>query len=149
MSFIGRECQENCGGKPRFKEKASVNYFILFTTRSGERQMLNITFYSKDEQQIGSVNYTLDFSEWLLDRGLYRIEGVRANVTLELIEEDEQETYEIEVVLLSSTARKKLLAFFRSAIIQESLTRSWKLELLHEINDFLENQECLYMDYFE
>ena len=111
--------------------------------------MLSITFYSKDEQQIGSVNYTLDFSEWLLARGLYRIEGVRANATLELIEEDEQETYEIEVVSLTSAARKKLLTFFRSAIVQESLTRSWKLELLHDINDFLENEECLYMDYFD
>ena len=92
------------------------NYFAV--------RLLSITFYSKDEQQIGSVNYTLDFSEWLLARGLYRIEGVRANATLELIEEDEQETYEIEVVSLTSAARKKLLTFFRSAIVQESLTRS-------------------------
>ena len=111
--------------------------------------MLSITFYSKDEQQIGSVDYTLDFSEWLLEQGLYRIEGVRANVTLELIEEDEGETYEIEVVPLTIAARNKLLAFFRSAIIQESLTHSWKLELLHNINDFIKNEECLYMNYFE
>ena len=111
--------------------------------------MLSITFYSKDEQQIGSVNYTLDFSEWLLERGLYRIQGVRANVTLELIEEDEQETYEIEVVSLTSAARKKLLAFFRSAIVQELLQPTWKLELLQSITDFLENDECLYMNYLE
>ena len=149
MSFIGRECQENCGGNPKFKEKASVNYFILFTTRSGEPQMRSITFYSKDKQHIGHVNYTIDFAEWLLDKGLYRIEGVSASETIVLEEDDEEESYKIEVVLLTNTARKKLLTFFQSAIIQESLTRSWKLELLHDINDFLENQECLYMDYFE
>jgi hypothetical protein len=110
--------------------------------------MLSITFYSKNSQYMGSIDFTLDFAQWLLEKGLYRIEGVRACQTLVLTEEEEDETYEIEVVLLTSTARKKLLAFFRAAIIQESLKRSWKLELLHSINDFIENEECLYMDYF-
>jgi hypothetical protein len=110
--------------------------------------MISITFYSKTSQYMGSIDYTLDFADWLLERGLYRIEGVRACETLVLTEEEEEETYEIEVVLLTNAARKKLLAFFRAAIIQESLKHSWKLELLHSINDFLKNEECLYMDYF-
>jgi hypothetical protein len=109
--------------------------------------MLSITFYSKDSQYLGSIDYTLDFAEWLLKRGLYRIEGVRACETLVL--KDDDETYEIEVVLLTSAARKKLLAFFRAAIIQESSKPSWKIGLLRSINNFLENEECLYMNYFE
>ena len=110
--------------------------------------MLSITFYSKDKQHIGYVDYTVDFAQWLLDKGLYRIEGVSANETIVLEEDDEEERYELEVVLLTNAARKKLLKFFRYAIIQESLKRSWKLELLHSINNLVENQECLYMDYF-
>ena len=98
---------------------------------------------------MGSIDYTLDFAQWLLKKGFYRIEGVRACETLVLTEEDEDETYEIEVVLLTTTARNKLLTFFRSAIIQESLKHSWKLKLLHNINDFLKNEECLYMNYFD
>jgi hypothetical protein len=111
--------------------------------------MLSITFYSKDKQHIGYVDYTIDFAQWLLDKGLYRIEGVSASETLVLEEDDEEETYTIEVVLLTSVARKKLLTFFRYAIIQESLKHSWKLELLHSINDLVKNEECLYMNYFE
>jgi hypothetical protein len=110
--------------------------------------MLSITFYSKDKQHIGYVDYTVDFAQWLLDKGLYRIEGVSASETLVLEEDDEEERHEIEVVLLTHTARNKLLKFFRYIIIQESLKRSWKLELLHSINDLIENEECLYMDYF-
>ena len=100
---------------------------------------------------MGSIDYTLDFAEWLLDRGLYRIEGVRACETLVLTEEeedDDDESYEIEVVLLTSATRKKLLKFFEVAIIQESSKPSWKIGLLRSINDFLENEECRYMDYF-
>ncbi|MCY7337910.1 MAG: DUF262 domain-containing protein [Chamaesiphon sp.] len=37
----------------------------------------------------------------MLDRGLYRIEGVSASETIVLEEDDEEETYEIEVVLLT------------------------------------------------
>ena len=111
--------------------------------------MFNITFYSEDKQCVGYVDYTVDFAQWLLDKGLYRIKGVSACKTIVLEEDDEEERYELEVVLLTSAARKKLLAFFRSAIIQESLKISWKLELLHSINNFLENEECLYMDYLE
>jgi len=81
--------------------------------------MLSISFYSENSQYVGSIDYTLDFAEWLLDRGLYRIEGVRACETL-VVEEEDDEGYELEVVLLTSTTRKKLLTFFRSAIIQES-----------------------------
>ena len=113
--------------------------------------MLSITFYSKNSQYMGSIDYTLDFAEWLLDRGLYRIEGVRACETLVLTEEeedDDDESYEIEVVLLTSATRKKLLKFFEVAIIQESSKPSWKIGLLRSINDFLENEECRYMDYF-
>jgi hypothetical protein len=110
--------------------------------------MLSITFYSRHSQHMGSIDFTLDFAHWLLEKGLYRIEGVRASHTLVLIEEEEEYTYEIEVILLTIAARKKLLAFFSYSIIQESLlTNSWKLELLHSINDFLDNDECLYMDY--
>ena len=111
--------------------------------------MLSITFYSKDQQHIGYVDYTLDFAHWLLEQGLYRIEGVSACETIVFTEDDEEESYEIEVVLLTSTTRKKLLIFFEALIIQESSGDSWKLSLLHEINDLLENQECLYMNYFE
>ena len=112
--------------------------------------MRSIIFYSKDKQHIGYVNYTIDFAEWLLDKGLYRIEGVSASETIVLEEDDdEEEGYKIEVVLLTNTARKKLLTFFRLAIIQESLKQSWKLELLHEINNFLKNEQCHYMDYLE
>ena len=111
--------------------------------------MRSITFYSKDKQHIGHVNYTIDFAEWLLDKGLYRIEGVSASETIVLEEDDEEESYKIEIVLLTNTARKKLLAFFRAAIIQESLKQSWQLELLHSINDFLKNEKCHYMNYFE
>ena len=114
--------------------------------------MLSITFYSKNSQYMGSIDYTLDFAEWLLERGLYRIEGVRACETLVLTEEeedeDDDESYEIEVVLLTSATRKKLLKFFEVAIIQESSKPSWKIGLLRSINDFLENEECQYMDYF-
>jgi hypothetical protein len=109
--------------------------------------MLSISFYSENSQYVGSIDYTLDFAEWLLDRGLYRIEGVSACETLVLEEEDGD--YEIEVVLLTSTTRQKLLTFFQSAIIQESSEYSWKIGLLHRINDFLENEECLYMDYLD
>ncbi len=111
--------------------------------------MFSITFYSEDKQRIGYVDYTVDFAQWLLDKGLYRIKGVRACETLVFEEDDKEERYEIEVVLLTSSARKKLLTFFRNAIIQESLKQSWKLRLLHEINDFIKNKECLYMDYLE
>ncbi len=111
--------------------------------------MFSITFYSKDKQRIGYVDYTVDFAQWLLDQGLYRINGVRACEPLVLEEDNEEERYEIEVVLLTSAARKKLIAFFRAAIIQESLKQSWKLRLLHEINDFLKNKQCHYMDYLE
>lgn len=110
--------------------------------------MLSIKFYSKNSQYMGSIDYTIDFAEWLLERGLYRIEGVRACETLVLTEEDEGETYDIEVVLLTIAARKKLLAFFKSAIIQESSKPSWKIGLLRSINNYLENEECRYMDYF-
>ena len=113
--------------------------------------MLSITFYSKNSQYMGSIDYTLDFAEWLLDRGLYRIEGVRACETLVLTEEeedDDDESYEIEVVLLTSATRKKLLKFFEVAIIQESSKPSWKIGLLRSINEFIENEECQYMDYF-
>ena len=99
---------------------------------------------------MGSIDFTLDFAQWLLEKGLYRIEGVRACETLVLEEEDEDddESYEIEVVLLTSATRKKLLKFFEVAIIQESSKHSWKIGLLRSINDFLENEECRYMDYF-
>ena len=101
---------------------------------------------------MGSIDYTLDFAEWLLERGLYRIEGVRACETLVLTEEeedeDDDESYEIEVVLLTSATRKKLLKFFEVAIIQESSKPSWKIGLLRSINEFIENEECQYMDYF-
>ncbi len=110
--------------------------------------MLSISFYSENSQYVGSIEYTLDFAEWLLDRGLYRIEGVRACETL-IVEEEEDEDYELEVVLLTNPTRQKLLTFFRSAIIQESSKPSWKIGLLRRINDFLENEECLYMDYLE
>jgi hypothetical protein len=110
--------------------------------------MFSITFYSKDKQHIGYVDYTGDFAQWLLDKGLYRIEGVSANETIVLEEDDEEERYELEVVLLTSAARKKLIKFFQYAIIQESLKHLWKLKLLHSINDFVKNEECLYMDYF-
>ena len=110
--------------------------------------MFSITFYSKDKQHIGYVDYTVDFAQWLLNQGLYRIDGVSASETIVLEEDDEEERHEIEVVLLTSAARKKLLKFFRYAIIQESLKHSWKLELLYSINNLVENQECLYMDYF-
>jgi hypothetical protein len=110
--------------------------------------MISITFYSKNSQYMGSIDYTLDFADWLLERGLYRIEGVRACETLVLTEEEEEETYEIEVVLLTNAARKKLLAFFEVAIIEESSKPSWKIELLHSINDFVKNEGCQYMDYF-
>ena len=109
--------------------------------------MLSISFYSENSQYVGSIDYTLDFAEWLLDRGLYRIEGVRAYETV-IVEEEDDEDYEIEVILLTSAARKKLLTFFEVAIIQESLKHSWKIGLLRSINDFQENQECQYMDYF-
>ena len=108
--------------------------------------MLSITFYSKNNQYMGSIDYTLDFAEWLLEQGLYRIEGVRACETLVLEEDDE--SYELEVVLLTNAARKKLLTFFEVAIIQESSKPSWKIGLLRSINDFVENDECQYMDYF-
>jgi hypothetical protein len=111
--------------------------------------MFSITFYSEDKQHIGYVDYTVDFAQWLLDKGLYRIKGVSACETLVFEEDDEEERYEIEVVLLTSAARKKLLTFFRNAIIQESLKQSWKLGLLHEINDFIKNDKCHYMDYLE
>ena len=111
--------------------------------------MLSITFYSKDKQHLGYVNYTLDFAEWLLDKGLYRIQGVSACETIVLAEDDEEESYEIEVVPLTSISRKKLLIFFEVLIIQESFKDSWKIELLHDINDLIENEECLYMNYFE
>jgi len=110
--------------------------------------MLSISFYSENSQYVGSIDYTLDFAEWLLDRGLYRIEGVRACETL-VVKEEDDEDYELEVVLLTSTTRQKLLTFFQSAIIQESSKPSWKIGLLRRINDFLENEECLYMDYLE
>ena len=110
--------------------------------------MLSISFYSENSQYVGSIEYTLDFGEWLLDQGLYRIEGVRACETL-VVEEEDDEGYEREVVLLTSTTRRKLLTFFQSAIIQESSKPSWKISLLRRINDFLENEECLYMSYFE
>ena len=110
--------------------------------------MLSISFYSENSQYVGSIDYTLDLAEWLLDRGLYRIEGVRACETL-VVEEEDDEGYELEVVLLTSVTRQKLLTFFRSAIIQESSKPSWKIGLLRRINDFLENKECLYMDYLE
>jgi hypothetical protein len=108
--------------------------------------MLSITFYSKKSQYMGSIDFTLDFAEWLLEQGLYRIEGVRACETLVLEEDDE--SYELEVVLLTNAARKKLLTFFEIAIIQESSKPSWKIGLLRSINDFVENEECQYMDYF-
>ena len=111
--------------------------------------MLSITFYSRRSQYMGSVDFTLDFSHWLLEKGLYRIEGVRSCETIVLTEEEEEETYEIDVVLLTIAARNKLLAFFRSAIVQELLQPTWKIELLRSITDFLENEECLYMNYFE
>ena len=112
--------------------------------------MLRISFYSENSQPVGSIDYTLDFAEWLLDRGLYRIEGVRACETLIVEEEgDEDEGYELEVVLLTSATRQKLLTFFQSAIVQESSKPSWKIGLLRRINDFLENEECLYMNYFQ
>ena len=112
--------------------------------------MLSISFYSENSQPVGSIDYTLDFVEWLLDRGLYRIEGVRACETLVVEEEDdEDEGYELEVVLLTSATRHRLLAFFQSAIIQESSKPSWKISLLRRINDFLENEECLYMNYLQ
>ena len=95
---------------------------------------------------MGSIDYTLDFAQWLLEKGLYRIEGVRACETLVLEEDDE--SYELEVVLLTNAARKKLLTFFEIAIIQESSKPSWKIGLLRSINDFIENEECQYMDYF-
>jgi hypothetical protein len=109
--------------------------------------MLSISFYSENSQYVGSIDYTLDFAQWLIDRGLYRIKGVRACETL-VFEEDDGD-YEIEVVLLTSTTRQKLLTFFQSAIIQESSEYSWRIGLLHRINDFLENEECLYMDYLD
>ena len=112
--------------------------------------MLSISFYSENSQYVGSIKYTFDFAEWLLDRGLYRIEGVRACETLVVGEEDdEDEGYEREVVLLTSTTRQKLLIFFQSAIIQESSKPSWKIGLLRQINNFIENEKCLYMSYFE
>ena len=112
--------------------------------------MLSISFYSENSQPVGSINYTLDFAEWLLDRGLYRIEGVRACETLVVKEEDDdEEGYKLEVVLLTSTTRHKLLTFFQSAIVQESSKPSWKISLLRRINDFLENEECLYMNYLQ
>jgi hypothetical protein len=111
--------------------------------------MLSITFYSKDKQHIGYVDYTVDFAQWLLDKGLYRIEGVSANETIVLEEDDEEERYEIEVVLLTNAARKKLLRFFEVAIMQESSKPSWKIELLRSINKLIENEDSLYMDYFE
>ena len=100
---------------------------------------------------MGSIDYTLDFAEWLLERGLYRIEGVRAceTLVLEEDEDDDDESYEIEVVLLTSATRKKLLKFFEVAIIQESSKPSWKIGLLRSLNGFIENEDCLYMDYFE
>lgn len=99
---------------------------------------------------MGSIDYTLDFAQWLLEKGLYRIEGVRAceTLVLEEDEDDDDESYEIEVVLLTSATRKKLLKFFEVAIIQESSKPSWKIGLLRSINDFLKNEECQYMDYF-
>jgi hypothetical protein len=109
--------------------------------------MLSISFYSDNSQYVGSIDFTLDFAEWLIEKGLYRIKGVRACETLVLEEEDGD--YEIEVVLLTNTTRQKLLTFFQSAIIQESSEYSWKIGLLHRINDFLENEECLYMDYLD
>ena len=111
--------------------------------------MLSITFYSKDKQRIGYVDYTVDFAYWLLDRGLYRIDGVSASESLVLEEDDEEERYEIEAVLLTSAARKKLLRFFEAAIIQESSKPSWKIGLLRSLNELIENEDCLYMDYFE
>ena len=112
--------------------------------------MLSISFYSENSQPVGSIDYTLDFAEWLLDRGLYRIEGVRACETLVVKEEDDdEEGYKLEVVLLTSTTRQRLIAFFQSAIIQESSKPSWKIGLLRRINDFLENEECLYMNYLQ
>ncbi len=109
--------------------------------------MLSISFYSNNSQYVGSIDFTLDFAQWLIARGLYRIKGVRACETLVLEEEDGD--YEIEVVLLTDTTRHKLLTFFQSAIIQESSEYSWRIGLLHRINDFLENEECLYMDYLD
>jgi hypothetical protein len=111
--------------------------------------MFSITFYSKDKEHIGYVDYTVDFAQWLLDRGLYRIEGVSACETIVLEEDDEEERHEIEVVLLTSAARKKLLRFFEVAIIQESSKPSWKIGLLRSLNELVENEDCLYMDYFE
>jgi hypothetical protein len=111
--------------------------------------MFSITFYSKDKEHIGYVDYTVDFAQWLLDKGLYRIEGVSACETIVLEEDDEEERHEIEVVLLTSAARKKLLRFFEVAIMQESSKPSWKIELLRSINDLIENKDCLYMDYLE
>ena len=111
--------------------------------------MFSITFYSKDKQHIGYIDYTVDFAKWLLNQGLYRIDGVSANELLVLEEDDDEERYEIEAVLLTSTARKKLLRFFEVAIIQESSKPSWKIELLHSINDLVKNKECLYIDYLE
>ena len=112
--------------------------------------MLSISFYSENSQPVGSINYTLDFAEWLIDRGRYRIEGVRACETLVVKEEDDdEEGYKLEVVLLTSATRHKLRAFFQSAIVQESSKPSWKIGLLRRINDFLENEECLYMNYFQ
>lgn len=40
---------------------------------------------------MGSIDYTLDFAQWLFEKGLYRIEGVRASETMVLIEEEEEE----------------------------------------------------------
>jgi hypothetical protein len=111
--------------------------------------MLSITFYSKEKQRIGYVDYTVDFAQWLLDKGLYRIKGVSACEPLVLEEDDEEERYELEVVLLTSSARKKLLRFFEVVIMQESSKPSWKIDLLHSINDLIKNEDCLYMDYLE
>ena len=113
--------------------------------------MFSITFYSKDKERIGYVDYTVDFAQWLLDRGLYRIDGVSSSETIVLEEDDddEEERYEIEAVLLTRAARKKLLRFFEAAIIQESSKPSWKIGLLRSLNDLIENEECLYMDYLE
>jgi hypothetical protein len=149
VSSTGKECQEHYGGKKKLKAKANFNYFILSTTQSREPKMLSITFYSKDKQRIGYVDYTVDFAYWLLDRGLYRIDGVSASESLVLEEDDEEERYEIEAVLLTSAARKKLLRFFEAAIIQESSKPSWKIGLLRSLNELVENEDCLYMDYFE
>jgi hypothetical protein len=111
--------------------------------------MFSITFYSKDKQRIGYVDYTVDFAQWLLDKGLYRINGVRACEPLVLEEDDEEERYELEVVLLTSAARQKLLRFFEVVIMQESSKPSWKIDLLRSINDLIKNEDCLYMDYLE